>query len=147
MANLAADLNYVESPRGSWSYKVTNALQVFKGSLLGIATSTGYVVKWADTAGHVFKGIAMGGATGNTSATPPVEVVIDERGVILRRVAVTGASAITDVLDKVYCTTDNPADLTKTATSNVGAIGHIVRWYSSTTCDVQLYTPQEFLMQ
>jgi len=64
---------------------------------------------------------------------------------ILQRVAVTGVSAITHMHAKVYSATDNPEDgFTLTPSVNVGAIGEIVAWYTSTTCDVRLLTPSEY---
>lgn len=146
MSNLTADLNYSDANhanRVEWPYQLTNSLTVYKGSALG-TTSTGYAVKWADTAGYKFKGISARGAVGDTSATPPVEAEIVQ-GAILKRLTVTGASAITDIDSYVYLSTDNPDDVTLTSTVNVGPVGQIVRYYGGTTCDVRFFSPEEYL--
>jgi len=146
MANLSANADLKTAPRGETAaYKITNALQLYGHSLLGLDDSTGYVVKWADTAGIHWLGVSREKQLGDTSADVN-EVSVDTGGKILRRVAVTGASAITDVGNPVYGTSDNHADLTLTPTVNVGAIGTVKRWWTSTTCDVQTYTPTEYLL-
>lgn len=149
MANLITDAAYqAASTDQGRSYPLTDALQVYGGSLLALA-STGYLVKWADTAGLKFIGPSYVRALGDTSATGVgglgVEASVDVRGGIYRRVTVTGASAITDHHNaKVYCSTDNIDDATLTPTVNVGAIGEVVRWHSGTTCDIKLYTPEQY---
>lgn len=150
MANRTADYNYVDRLRNQHALPLTDALTIYKGSLMALSPSTGYAVKWADTAGLRWMGPATTGEVGDTSATGQrglgTEAEIDVRGVILQRVPVTGASAITDVGKPVYCGTDNAeSDLTLTPTVNVGAIGRILNWYSSTTCDVVLRTPEEYM--
>jgi len=149
MSNLTADLNFPDvsdSRRNYWPRRLTNALQVFKGSALGLNPSTGLLVKWADTAGLRWMGFAQKGATGNTSATPPVEAELVE-GATIKRLTVTGVTAITDMDAKVYLSTDNPDDVTLTPTTNVKAVGQIVRYHGGTTCDVRFYTPAEYLLQ
>jgi len=141
MADLTADFNYAEHHRGNQPRLLTNTLVVFKGSLLALDDSTGYVVLHSDTAGDLFLGICVGGATGNT--TTGVEATIDETGATIKRINVTGVSAITHVGDLVYCATDNPADFKVAANTNVRACGKITRWYSAAVCDVRLFTPEE----
>lgn len=136
-----------DTPRETASRQVeavilTNAVVCYAGSFMGVDMSTGRAVLWADTANYVWKGLAERGATGNTSASPPVEVEMDVSGQVLKRIAVTGVSAQSHVGDLVYGTDDGT--LTLTATSNVGPIGEIVRWHTSTTSDVRLFTPQEY---
>ena len=145
MANLTVDRMYLTKPRGTItetnSYIVTNALQLFAGGFTGISTSTGLAIKWADTANFQFLGIALAGATGNTSATPKVEVIVDESGLTLQQVSVTGVTDQTSVGTKVYATDDNV--LTTTATVNVGTIGIITRYYTGSTVDVRLFSAEE----
>lgn len=143
MADLTVDYNYVDANRNRVALKLTNAEVAFKGSLIGLSVTTGYAVSWADTAALEFMGIATTGVTGDTSATPPKEVEVDCTGVIIKRINVTGTSAITHVGDLVYASTDNPADFTLTGTANTDPIAIVTRWYSSATCDVMLLTPAE----
>ena len=85
---------------------------------------------------------AGSGITGNTSASPVPEVDVFTGRVWLEQVAVTGAAAITDVGSLVYGDVVNSqADhvLTLTSTNNSAAVGRVTRWYTSTTCDVELF--------
>lgn len=152
MANLTANKvwptrdNGAQSARGA--YQATNGVTFYGGSLVFLDMATGRAVKPADTATFVFKGLAMKQVTGDTAASPIPEVEVNEAGVTIEKVTVTGVSAITHVGDRVYiATTDNAADFTLTATTNTGPIGVITRWYSGTTCDVQLMTPNQYLAQ
>src|SRR5688572_29730728 len=111
MSNLTADTIFPARGSEVRSRKMTNASTVYGGSFIGEDPSTGYAVKWADTAGFRFLGLALRGATGNTSASPVPEVGYSVGG-ILQNVNVTGVTAITDQGKKVYCSTDNPADMT-----------------------------------
>jgi len=139
---LSADVFYETTVTDVNAFPLTNAVTCYAGSLIGLDDSTGYAVLWADTANYIFAGIALKGATGDTSASPVVNVNVNCGGLILKKVSVTGVSAITNVGDKVYATDDNT--LTTSATSNVQEIGIISDWYSSTTCDVQLYSLAEY---
>tara|TARA_Y100000310_G_scaffold334113_1_gene413080 strand:- start:6406 stop:6849 length:444 start_codon:yes stop_codon:yes gene_type:complete len=139
---LSADVFYETTVTDVNAFPLTNAVTCYAGSLIGLDDSTGYAVLWADTANYIFAGIALKEATGDTSASPVVNVNVNCGGMILKKVSVTGVSAITNVGDKVYATDDNT--LTTSATSNVQEIGIICDWYSSTTCDVQLYSLAEY---
>jgi hypothetical protein len=128
--------------------QATNAIQFYAGGLVFLDRATGRVVKPADTATFEFMGLVKRDVLGNTSATPIPEVEVNTSGLTIQRVTVTGVSAITHVGDRVYITsTDNPSDFTLTATTNTGPVGVVTRWYSGTTCDVQLMTPSEYLAQ
>jgi len=139
---LSADTFYETTVTDVNAFPLTNAVTCYAGSLIGIDDSTGYAVLWADTANYIFAGIALREATGDTSASPVVNVNVNCGGLILKKVAVTGTSAITHVGDKVYATDDNTFDVS--ATSNVQEIGIITHWYSGTTCDVQLYSLAQY---
>lgn len=151
MANLTAATAFDTINRGyedQQSHQATNAVQFYAGGLVFLDRATGRVVKPADTATFEFLGMVKRDVLGDTSASPIKEVEVNTSGLIIQRVTVTGASAITDVGDRAYiATTDNPSDMTKTATTNTGPIGVITRWYSGTTCDVKLMTPMEYLAQ
>jgi len=150
MSNLSADLNYSDpastARKHPWPYRLTNALVVYKGSALGLNPSTGLAVKWVDTATYLWLGITSIGATGNTSADEPVVAQIHE-GITIKRLTVTGGTAITDMKSLVYLGSDNPDDVTLTPTTNVKAVGEVVRWYSGTTVDVRFFTPEEYRTQ
>jgi hypothetical protein len=58
-------------------------------------------------------------------------------------VAVGGSPTIANVGALVYCPDSNPANLTKTDTTNP-PVGWLKRFRSATDCDVQLFTPAEW---
>lgn len=145
MSATTVDINYKTRGREQNPYLLKNAVTVYRGSLIVMKPSTGYADKLTDASGHVFKGVAVQGMVGDTSLTPVPAVAVDETGVVLERIAVTGASAITDVGSKVYATDDQT--FTLTPTTYLRAVGRIVKWYSSTTCDVQLFTAEEYAAQ
>lgn len=146
MSNLTKDTIFATRSRKGIAIQAKNAVQFYAGSLTGIDTNaSGRAARWADTAAFKFLGIANRQVLGNTSASPVPEVEVDMSGPILENVPVTGVTAVTDQGAKVYATSDNPgADLTLTPTTNVKAIGVIVRWRTSTRCDVKLFTPEEY---
>lgn len=139
---LSADLSRKIRPKGIGSYKVTNGVQVYAGSLVGLNIATGYAVLWADTANFRFLGIALNKVLGNISAIPVPEVEVLEDGARLINVSVTGVSDITSIGALVYATDDNT--FTLTPGSNTKAVGHITKWYSGANCDVALFTPDEY---
>lgn len=143
MADLTKDTpRRTRQRRHNNGHVLTNAVQVYHGSLIGLVRSTGRATKWSDTAGLEFLGYAERAALGDTSASPPVEVEVNEEGQVLEGVTVTGGSAITDNGDFVYAGDDGSFTLTPTV--NVGPVGKVVRWHTSTTCTIRLFTPEEY---
>lgn len=137
MANLSADTVHESLPRaGVRTYVLKNSEVVYGGSLIGI-DADGYAVKWSDAA-LSFAGVAFAGATGNTSASPKVEVRVNTSGTTLKNATVASV-AQTNVNDLVYCSTDNPADLVLTPTVTAPAVGKVVRYVSSGVADVELF--------
>ncbi len=120
--------------------EVTNAVQVYAGGFYMMSITTGYVVVPADTAAYVWLGIAQRNALGDTSATPPVKAQFTTGPTVLRNYPVTGVTAVTNQGDYVYCTDNSTLDVS--ATSNTKPVGSILKWYSGTTCDVQLFSPE-----
>lgn len=113
--------------------------------LVGI-DSNGDLVAWADTAGHKFVGILEGGpVTGDDTATPAVRATVRIDGPRLEGVDVAGVTDRNSIGAPVYCATDNVADLSLTATSNVKPIGRLIDWRSNSDMDVELYTTEEHL--
>ncbi len=137
------------------SYIVANAEQIYAGALVGV-NSAGYLVNWADTAGFVFKGLAIGGTPsvngagsnessvlGNTSATRPPEMTVDVSGVTLKKQAVANETLMTAVGEEFAATDEDT--LTNVAPTNVKEIGTIRRFHSATEFDCKLYTPGEYM--
>ena len=139
---LSADQFYETSDPQTIAFQLTNSQVIFAGALIGIDTSTGLAVEWFDTANFIFAGIALRGATGDTTASPVVDVDVNCGGMLLKKIPVTGVTAITNVGDLVFASDDNTFDVA--ATSNVAEVGIITRFYSGTTCDVQLFSLAQY---
>lgn len=142
MANLTASRNLSLSPLPGGSIltgDATNATAFYRGGFVFLSTATGYIVKAADTANYIWRGVVGREMTGSTSTTPnDVEIITGP--MMLNNYAVTGASAVTHQGTLVYATDDQT--LTTSATSNTKAVGEIVKWLNSTKCDVLLYAPE-----
>lgn len=139
-------------PYTTTRYKVKNGVTVYPWTLVEL--SGGYVqalqtaaavalgIMLPTTASNPNSPVAGSGITGDTSASPVPEADIFTGRVWLEQVAVTGAAAITDVGSLVYGDVVNAqADhvLTLTSLNNSAAVGRVTRWYSGTTCDVELF--------
>jgi hypothetical protein len=147
MGNLTANAIQQSAPRaGHESYVLTNALQVWAGSLLCIDQTTGLVIKPTDLATCKFLGLALTDALGNTSATPPVEIRLNTEGETLRNQTIASFTTQAKVGSLVFnASSDNPADFTTVAPTNMKAVGVAVRFISSGVGDVKLFTPAEHL--
>lgn len=148
MADQAAKAVRKTRARGYNSYPIADEVTIYEGQLVQL--EGGYLNHWDETG--KFLGILLGGddrlkdgvLEGEVSDTPPPEGRVDESGVILMHVAVGGTPAQTDVGALVYCADSNPANLTKTDTTNP-PVGRLVRFRSTSDCDVELFTPGEWL--
>lgn len=152
MANLTMDvqLKLKEDPgaRCPRSFQITNALQLYTGSYVRLAS--GRLTQYDGATGSVIVGyveaptrdvsITSGSTTvapllGNTSATPVPEAQVETGSHILNKYAVTGVTAITDVGSLVYLASDDNV-LTLTQPNASKPLGWITRWYATTSCDV-----------
>ncbi len=131
------------------SYPVRSGMTIYAGALVGIATvgvTDGRLVNWSSGSGALrFIGLAIPNSptvVGNAAGS--VECPVLEGGVILEDVSVAGAdtAGAQCVGDPVYASDENTFSLS--ATSNVGAVGVVDRYKSSTTCDVRLYSKMEY---
>jgi hypothetical protein len=123
---------------GELNGPATNTSVFYAGTFCMKSSTTGYVVIPADTSGFLWAGIVTRKVTGDTGASPVPKVEYLEGPVILHNYPVTGATAVTDNNDPVYCTDNSTLD--KSSTSNTKPVGEILRWLSSTSCDVLLYS-------
>ena len=147
MTNPTASSIHETKPRaGRRSYVVTNGTQLYAGALLGLL-STGYVGFWDDATDTRFLGLCLEDALGDTSATPPAEVRVDESGVTLVDITVAGSPTQASVGDPVYSADGNISSITLTATGRNHIIGYLSRYTSATKQDVTLLTPTESLAQ
>jgi hypothetical protein len=140
---ITASRNLAIEPLGAnstFDIQATNTSVFYAGSFVMYSSTTGYGVIPADTSGFLWGGICQRQVTGDTSATPVPRVEIVRGPMILRDYPVTGATAITDQGDQVYCTDNSTLD--KSSTSNTKPVGEILRWNSATKCDVLLYAPE-----
>jgi len=139
---LSADVIYTSASDVVQSVPAVNGDVLYAGALIGI-NSAGYAAPWDDVANMMFIGVCMKQVTGDTSASPVPEANINTSGMILKKATIGNASSQTDVGILCYATDDNT--FTLSSTSNVNAIGRVSRWYSSTTCDIDLFTPTEYM--
>ncbi len=129
------------------SFRIADTVALAVGEYVALANASGDLVAVADTDGHVPVGLVIGfdppneadgTDTGDTSATPPPEVIVDIQETILKQQAVVGVTAQANVGEEVYAT--GVDTFTLTATTNIPAVGKIVRWHSSTSVDLLLYS-------
>ena len=126
-------------PRGQKAMTVVSGDIVYAGGLVG-TDPNGFLFPWdGAAAADKFAGIAKETVTGDGT----LKCAVDTSGVVLEGVAVTGATQA-GVNSLVYCSTDNPADFTLTATT-AGAVGWLCHFVSASDCDVELFTPAEHL--
>lgn len=133
---------------GFASYVIADGVTLYEGALVQL--ESGYLNHWDETG--KFIGLLIAGddrgrdgtILGEISDTPPVQGRVDESGVTLCHMAVAGTVTIADVGALVYCADSDPANMTKTDTTNP-PIGRIVRVGSATDVDVELFTPTEWL--
>lgn len=136
------------------NFRVDNSATIFVGAFTGLpganalTSDRGYLVEWQNQVNLQWAGIAIAESAtnslstsntvvGDTSASPVVELAVETGAYVLEQYTVTGVSAQTDVWrTAVYGSNDN--DLTTTA-GYPAAIGRVLYWYSSTTCDVLLF--------
>ena len=143
-ATTATTPNLVENP-GGLSLPIADGVTVYKGRYAAVrgpdhATSQGVVDSWAETPGLVPLGPlgAAGGLSsvaGDAAALPPPEAEMPVLPQLLRRVAVTGAASAADVMSYVYASDNATLTLTR-PTDDAVVFGVIVKWHTSTTCDV-----------
>lgn len=121
-------------------YVVKSGSTVWMGSFVGV-DANGYLVPWTVVTGTVllFVGISTEKIVGDGTLIARVNC----SGLELRSVAVTGASTIANVGDKVYLT-DDGTGLSNSAPAAGGVVGHITKFISSTAFDVRLYTAAEY---
>jgi hypothetical protein len=148
MADQSAHIYRKTQPRADTeSVIIADGVTVYVGMLAQF--ESGYLNHWDETG--KFAGLVIAGKDrardgvllGETSDTPPPEATI-AKGATLMHVPVAGTVTQADVGALVYCADSNPANLTKTDTTNP-PVGRLKRFRSATDCDVQLFTPEEWL--
>lgn len=130
------------------SFVVANGQEIFFGAFVGVYSTgadEGYVGPWSVVTGNSmqFLGMATKYALGDTTLAEPTRVTVNCGGIELIGVAVTGASAITNVMnDKVYLANDN--DFTISAPAAGGVVGKITKVYSSSLFDVRILSQEAY---
>ncbi len=145
---LAKDTPRITAGRRYIAPQVVNASQLFGGSYVALgsqfhatAANQGRAFPWNDANGSIPLGFNQQGVTGDASRDNLAQTNIEGR--VIEQLAVTGASAITDVGKWVYMTDDGTFTLTKT-TPNI-PVGFTTDWYSGTSCDVYMLSLGELL--
>lgn len=137
--SLSADRDVEVADNGGSVLRIPglNGNTFYRGAFVQLDGAAGVLKEAADTSGFVEFGLVTRHVVADgANGTAEVEILIGP--MTLKKVAVTGVTAQTDVGSLVYVTADDT--LTKSATSNTKAIGEITRYYgSSTKCDVFVY--------
>lgn len=158
MADLTTPFFYNTRGRGSVArnpYPVENAQVIYVGALVGL-NAGGFLIHWGpDVAANRFLGYAVahgeavdqddldnGRVTGDSSATPDPDLVVNEGGDTLERISVVGVAGQLDVGAGVFATDDQTFTLTPPTLAEF--IGRVVRFHSGTIVDVELVTPAEY---
>ncbi len=156
MSDVAAHTILKTSPRsGRDSFPIADGVTLYAGTLVQL--SSGFLDHWDDAgAGSTFMGVLLGGddragdgiIIGETSDTPDPRGFVDTSGVTLMHLAsINGTPSQAKVGDLVYGGTSNVDDMDLQASGNTDPIGYLKEFRSTTDCDVQLFTPTEFLAQ
>lgn len=163
MSDAAATKTVETRPRaGRDSFPIVNAGVLYAGSLVQL--SAGFLDDWDDAgAGSTFMGLLIGGDTsanastvtdgrftGDTSPNSGLvpEGRVDTSGVVLMHLdSINGTPTQAKVGDLIYAGSSNLDDLDLQASGNTDPVGWLIRFRASDDCDVQLFTPSEFLAQ
>jgi hypothetical protein len=129
-----------------YGFEVGDTVAVYRGSIMAAGHSSnataakrGRVSPWTGAVGEIPGfGFSPWGVTGDASATPPTKATLQLNDFILYKATVTGVTAVTDQFKLVYASDDDTLTLTA-QTNRPVPCGVIVRWYTSTTCDVLMF--------
>lgn len=141
MAALTANQNVETAPRGRNVYDLASAQQVWAGGLCG-KNVAGFLIPWDNVAATQFVGLVLEDAL-EGAATQDVAPVHDE-GFLIKNIPI--ASAVQGSVGlEVHCTTDNPLEDCVLAGAAVSrGIGRIIRFRSSSDCDIEVYSAAEW---
>lgn len=137
--SVAVDTNLLD-------FQIKNAEALVVGGFVGLNLSTGKVEFMDDIDSLISLGYVVGakdgdnvsGLTGDSGGT---KYAVARSGEIIKNYSVTGASAVTDIGKAVYCTDGQTLTLTKPTAGK--PIGYVVKWNTSTYCDIYLLTPYQ----
>lgn len=143
MAALSAGANLAVYKPDLQSLEIVDADTVYQNGL--VALSAGEIKDYSGAAGETPIGIAQETVLGNAES-PAARAMVDVGPKVLKKVDVSGVTAISDVGAIVYLNTDNFADLTLTRPTRGVPIGFVTRWYSGDDCDVQVFSWAELVL-
>ena len=134
--------------RESFTYQVVNGSQVFASGLTAVrstdhatAASRGRASAWSGGVEEIPVGYVESGVTGDTALTPIPRVILQMGGKILRNVTVTGVSARSDLMRKVYYSDENTLTLTRPTRGL--PIGFVTDHVTGTTAHVYIFSVSE----
>jgi len=131
-----------------YEFLITNAEPLVVGGLAGFDTNAG-TVEFPDPTNVdiVPCGIVEGsydGDNANLTGDGVNNKAICAAGLTLRNVNVTNVAAASNIGDLVYATDGQIMALTQFGAEM--PIGHVIKWYSGTECDVYLFTFAEAIL-
>lgn len=134
--------------KSMYAFDIASGTTLYIGSY-AVCNTAGYATTPADTAGFVPLGFvtsfdpideADGKKTGDTTASPVPKAIIDMAGTIVKEIAVTAASAQSAVGERIYLKDDDTFTLSES--SNLPAVGEVVKRNSATSFDVLFYSQE-----
>lgn len=136
MTALAKNIHRNMTNARTKQFVLTNALHVYQGGYYALAKNTGKVIVFdKDNANAIPLGVCMEEATGNAGGTVKATFAIDKGEI--KGIAVTGASAITDVGKAVYIADDDDNVLTLTAPTTAEKVPFgFIAGFDGTTFDI-----------
>ena len=138
MAALTDNLLRTTKGLGNQRFIVKSGSTVYAGSFVALERASGHLIPLSSAGGQDFVGIAQEQVTGDGV----IDCLVTTEGFVLHKVSVTEISAQTDVRKLVYATSDNDLTITRPASAAL-PIGRVLYWYSSTDCDVQVFSMAE----
>jgi len=151
MVDRTTDKFYTTRPRaGRDSFRIADGVTVAAGTL--VQSQVGYANHWDDSA-EPFLGLVIGGddragagvIIGEVTDSPMPDVHVDTSGAILTGLTVNGTPTRAKVGDYVYCVDSDPDNITLNSSGRTSVIGWMVRYVSTTSQEVQLFTPAEWM--
>ena len=149
---LAANANRTYRGEARQAFQAVNAIELYAGAIAainsrghGTVASRGRAPPMTDR--NIVHPVrrALSRPTGAPAAAPIVEASIHTGGGIIQSVSVATSASVADHLRLVYMTDDDTFTLARPAAAAI-PVGFIVRWITGTTCDVQIFSLTEFVM-
>lgn len=110
---------------------------IFRGAMVSI-DADGFLMPSADTAGHIWVGVAQENVDNSAGADGAVDCLVDIGGALLTVTHAAGSQTQANVGDEVATEDDQSVDIPATTTNDIDC-GRIIKVNSATEVVVALY--------